>query len=285
MSEFILWWQSLPQKMDPVIFEIGWFKIQYYGLMYIVGFAISYSLVLLRIKREKRFHVSVGQIQDLMLFMILGLIVGARLGYVLFYNLSYYLRHPLEILLPFEFSNGITFTGIAGMSYHGGLIGIIILGWLHIRKAELNFWNTADLFAPIVPLGYTFGRIGNFINGELYGRITSAPIGMYFPLAPGPQLRHPSQLYEAFFEGIFLFVILWNVRNINAPRGSMLSLYLIGYGTVRFFIEYFRQPDAHIGLVWFSFSMGQILCGIMIVGGLLLYLYLARLERRGTITL
>jgi phosphatidylglycerol:prolipoprotein diacylglycerol transferase len=285
MSEFILWWQSLPQKMDPVIFEIGWFKIQYYGLMYIVGFAISYSLVLLRIKREKRFHVSVGQIQDLMLFMILGLIVGARLGYVLFYNLSYYLRHPLEILLPFEFSNGITFTGIAGMSYHGGLIGIIILGWLHIRKAELNFWNTADLFAPIVPLGYTFGRIGNFINGELYGRITSAPIGMYFPLAPGPQLRHPSQLYEAFFEGIFLFVILWNVRNINAPRGSMLSLYLIGYGTVRFFIEYFRQPDAHIGLVWFSFSMGQILCGIMIVGGLLLYLYLARLERRGTVTL
>jgi phosphatidylglycerol:prolipoprotein diacylglycerol transferase len=285
MSEFILWWQSLPQKMDPVIFEIGWFKIQYYGLMYIVGFAISYSLVLLRIKREKRFHVSVGQIQDLMLFMILGLIVGARLGYVLFYNLSYYLRHPLEILLPFEFSNGITFTGIAGMSYHGGLIGIIILGWLHIRKAELNFWNTADLFAPIVPLGYTFGRIGNFINGELYGRITSAPIGMYFPLAPGPQLRHPSQLYEAFFEGIFLFVILWNVRNINAPRGSMLSFYLIGYGTVRFFIEYFRQPDAHIGLVWFSFSMGQILCGIMIVGGLLLYLYLARLQRRGTVTL
>ena len=285
MNEFLIWWQYLPQTMDPVIFEIGWFKIQYYGLMYIVGFAISYSLVLLRSKREKRFHVSAEQIQDLMLFMILGLIVGARLGYVLFYNLSYYLRHPLEILLPFEFSNGITFTGIAGMSYHGGLIGIIIFSWLHIRKAELNFWNTADLFAPIVPLGYTFGRIGNFINGELYGRITSAPVGMYFPLAPGPELRHPSQLYEAFFEGIFLFVILWNVRNFNTPRGSMLSFYLIGYGTVRFFIEYFRQPDAHIGFVWFSFSMGQILCGLMIAGGILLYLFLGRLERKGTVTL
>ena len=285
MNEFLNWWQYLPQTMDPVIFEIGWFKIQYYGLMYIVGFAISYSLVLLRIKREKRFHFSVDQIQDLMLFMILGLIVGARLGYVLFYNLSYYLSHPLEILLPFEFSNGITFTGIAGMSYHGGLIGIIILGWLHIRKAELNFWNTADLFAPIVPLGYTFGRIGNFTNGELYGRITSAPVGMYFPLAPGPELRHPSQLYEAFFEGIFLFVILWNVRNFNTPRGSMLSFYLIGYGTVRFFIEYFRQPDAHIGFIWFSFSMGQILCGLMIAGGILLYLFLGRLERKGAVTL
>ncbi|NQT70679.1 MAG: prolipoprotein diacylglyceryl transferase [Desulfobacteraceae bacterium] len=285
MNEFLIWWQYLPQTMDPVIFEIGWFKIQYYGLMYIVGFAISYSLVLLRSKREKRFHVSAEQIQDLMLFMILGLIVGARLGYVLFYNLSYYLRHPLEILLPFEFSNGITFTGIAGMSYHGGLIGIIIFSWLHIRKAELTFWNTADLFAPIVPLGYTFGRIGNFINGELYGRITSAPVGMYFPLAPGPELRHPSQLYEAFFEGIFLFVILWNIRKFNTPRGSMLSFYLIGYGTVRFFIEYFRQPDAHIGFVWFSFSMGQILCGLMIAGGILLYLFLGRLERKGTVTL
>ncbi len=283
MNEFLIWWQYLPQKMDPVIFEIGWFKIQYYGLMYIVGFAVSYRLVVLRIKREKRFHVSVEQIQDLMLFMILGLIVGARLGYVLFYNLSYYLSHPLEILLPFGFSNGITFTGIAGMSYHGGLVGIIIFSWLHIRKTELGFWNTADLFAPIVPLGYTFGRIGNFINGELYGRITSAPVGMYFPLATGPQLRHPSQLYEAFFEGIFLFVILWNVRNINAPRGSMLALYLIGYGTVRFFIEYFRQPDAHIGFVWFSFSMGQILCGLMIAGGILLYLFLGRLEKKRTV--
>jgi len=280
MSEFLSWWQHLPQNISPVIFEIGWFKIQYYGLMYIVGFAISYGMVLFRIRREKKFNFSVENIQDLMLFMILGLIVGARLGYVLFYNLSYYISRPLEIFLPFEFSNGITFTGISGMSFHGGLVGVIVFTWLFCRKSDVSFLETADLFGPVVALGYTFGRLGNFINGELYGRITSAPVGMYFPLAPGPELRHPSQLYEAFFEGIFLFIVLWNVRKIKAPRGSMLSFYLIGYGTVRFFIEYFRQPDAHLGLVWFSFSMGQILCGTMIGAGLLLFLYLYRLEQK-----
>jgi len=280
MNEFLNWWQHLPQTINPVIVEIGWFKIQYYGLMYIVAFGISYGMVMFRISREKRFHAPVAKIQDLMMFMVLGVIVGGRLGYVLFYNLSYYLKHPLEILLPFEFSNGITFTGIAGMSFHGGLICIIVFGWLYVRKAGLNFWDMADLFAPVIPLGYTFGRIGNFINGELYGRITSSSIGMYFPLAPGTELRHPSQLYEAFFEGIFLFVVLWNLRNLKTPRGSMFSFFLIGYGSVRFFIEYFRQPDTHIGFVWMSFSMGQILCGLMTGGGILLYLYLSRLEQR-----
>ncbi len=280
MNEFWRWWQYLPHNLNPVIFEIGHFKIQYYGLMYIIGFAVTYGIVLLRIHREKRFHVSVEKIQDLMLYMILGVIIGGRLGYVLFYNLSYYLRHPLEIFLPFEFSNGIRFTGIAGMSFHGGLICIIAFGWLYVRRAGLNFRDVADLFAPVVPLGYTFGRIGNFINGELYGRITSAPIGMHFPLAPGMELRHPSQLYEAFFEGLFLFIVLWNVRHLKTPRGSMLALYLTGYGTIRFVIEFFRQPDSHIGFVVLSFSMGQILCGLMIIAGILLYLYLYRLERR-----
>ena len=283
MNAFWNWWQHLPQKIDPVIFKVGWFKIQYYGLMYIIAFATCYGLALLRIRREKRFRISADKIQDLMLFLILGVIVGGRLGYVLFYNLSYYLRHPLEIFLPFNFSNGISFTGISGMSFHGGLIGVLVFSWRYCRKGNLNFWDAADLFAPVVPLGYTFGRVGNFINGELYGRFTTAPIGMYFPQAPGFGLRHPSQLYEAFFEGIFLFVVLWNVRNFKTPRGSMLSFYLIGYGTVRFFIEYFRQPDAHIGLVWMSFSMGQILCGLMLAGGILLYLYLCRLEQQCTL--
>jgi phosphatidylglycerol:prolipoprotein diacylglycerol transferase len=248
--------------------------------MYIVSFAISYGLALFRIRREERFQFSVDQIQDLMLYMILGVIVGGRFGYVLFYNFSYYIRRPLEIFLPFEFSNGITFTGISGMSFHGGLIAIFVFSWLYCRKSNLSFLDAADLFGPVAPLGYTFGRLGNFFNGELYGRITSSPIGMYFPLAPGPELRHPSQLYEAFFEGIFLFVVLWNLRTIKTTRGSMLSFYLIGYGSVRFFIEYFRQPDAHLGFVWFSFTMGQILCGSMIAAGLFLYLYLYRLEQK-----
>jgi len=270
----------LPEKMNPVIFGIGGFKLQYYGLMYIVGFAITYMLVVYRIKREKEFSVSAEEIQNLMMYMIIGLIVGARLGYVLFYNLSYYLGNPLEIFLPFSFSNGITITGISGMSFHGGLIGILVSAWIYTRKAGLIFWDMADLFAPAIPLGYSFGRLGNFINGELYGRITSAPIGMHFPLAPESNLRHPSQLYEAFFEGIFLFIVLWSLRKVQKPRGTMLAFYLIGYGIVRFFIEYFRQPDAHIGFILMSFSMGQLLCGVMVAGGVLLFLYLSRIEKQ-----
>jgi len=274
MRAFWIWWQQLPAKIDPVVFEIGGFKLQYYGLMYLVAFAVTYVLVRHRLKHEtNRFAVSADHIDNLMTVMIIGVIVGGRLGYVLLYNLSYYFHHPLEIFLPFEFSNGITFTGISGMSFHGGLLGVILGAGLYTKKNSLRFWNMADLFAPAIPLGYTFGRIGNFINGELYGRITTSPIGMYFPLAPDHGLRHPSQLYEAFFEGILLFVFLWPIRKIHLPDGTMMAFYLIGYGLVRFFIEYFRQPDAHLGFVWMSFSMGQILCGLMIFGGIGISIY------------
>ena len=286
MNDFWIWWQHLPEKMSPVIFEIGGFKLQYYGLMYIVAFSITYGLVLYRIRHEKRFRVSGDDVQSLMLFIIIGGIVGARLGYVLFYNLTYYLNNPLEIFLPFQFKNGsLTFTGISGMSFHGGLMGVLISSWLYIRKTTLNYWDMADLVAPVVPLGYTFGRLGNFINGELYGRITSSPIGMHFPLAPGTDLRHPSQLYEAFFEGIFLFTVLWNLRKLKKPRGAMLAFYVIGYGTVRFFIEYYRQPDAQLGFIFMSFSMGQVLCTLMVGAGIFLYLYLYRVEQRNAVLL
>jgi phosphatidylglycerol:prolipoprotein diacylglycerol transferase len=279
MDEFWNWWQHLPQHISPVIVEIGWFKLQYYGLMYIVAFAVTYFLALYRLKHEKEFEITTVQVKDVLTYMILGLIIGARLGYVLFYQLSYYVRHPLEIFLPFTFSDGFQFTGISGMSFHGGLIGAIIAAGFYVRKSKIDFWNLADLFLPAIPLGYTFGRLGNFINGELFGRVTTAPIGMYFPLAPEKQLRHPSQLYEAFFEGIFLFVVLWSIRNIKMPRGAMLALYLIGYGVVRFFIEYFREPDAHLGFIILSFSMGQILCTLMVFSGIILFLYLRRINR------
>lgn len=280
MHAFWDWWQHLPQHMSPVIFQIGAFKLQYYGLMYIVAFAITYGLVLHRLKHESRFTVSRQQVNDLTTAVILGLMIGARLGYVVFYDLSYFIRHPLEIFLPFEFSNGITFTGISGMSYHGGLIGILLAAWLYTKKNRLVLRDMADLYIPGIPLGYTFGRLGNFINGELYGRITSAPIGMYFPLAPEKALRHPSQLYEAFFEGIFLFAVLWSIRKINAPKGAMLAFYLIGYGTVRFFIEFYREPDAHLGFVAGFMSMGQVLCAAMIVVGILLFLSFLRRQPR-----
>lgn len=278
MNEFWQWWQHLPANIDPVIFQIGSFKLQYYGLMYIVAFAITYVLVRYRVAHEDRFDLSVEQVNDLTTYAILGLVIGARLGYVIFYNLAYYLQHPLEIILPFDFSNGMTFTGISGMSYHGGLIGILLVIWFYTRKAGIRYWDIMDLYVPVVPLGYTFGRLGNFINGELYGRITEAPIGMYFPLDPQQALRHPSQLYEAFFEGVFLFTILWSLRKIKIPRGAMLALYIIGYGTVRFFIEFFRQPDAHLGFVFLSFSMGQLLCMAMIAAGVGLYCILQRAE-------
>jgi phosphatidylglycerol---prolipoprotein diacylglyceryl transferase len=279
MEGFWSWWQHLPQHISPVIFQIGSFKLQYYGLMYLVAFAITYGLVLYRLKREDRFHVTRQQVNDLTTVIILGLMVGARLGYVAFYNLGYFIRHPLEIFLPFEFSNGITFTGISGMSYHGGLIGILIAAWLYAHRNGLDLRDIADLYIPGIPLGYTFGRLGNFINGELYGRITAAPVGMYFPLAPEKALRHPSQLYEAFFEGVFLFAVLWGVRRVPAPRGAMLAFYLVGYGLVRFFIEFFREPDAHIGFVVSFFSMGQVLCAGMVAAGAMLLAGLRRIGR------
>jgi phosphatidylglycerol:prolipoprotein diacylglycerol transferase len=182
----------------------------------------------------------------------------------------------LEIVLPFRFDGGIQFTGIAGMSFHGGLIGVLLATWIYVRRHGPDYREVADLFAPAVPLGYAFGRLGNFINGELYGRVTTAPIGMHFPLATGPGLRHPSQLYEAFFEGLVLFAVLWGLRRRPLPRGAMLALYLVGYGVVRFVLEYFRQPDAHLGFVWTRFSMGQLLCLAMAGAGLVLYLYYRR---------
>lgn len=280
MENFIYWWQHLPEQMNPVILEIGSFRLQYYGLMYIVAFAITYGLAAYRLRRETRFQIDTEQLQGLMTAMIIGLIIGARLGYVLFYNFTYYLHHPLEIMLPFGFSGGFHFTGITGMSYHGGLIGVVIAGGYFIHKNRLNFLSMADLIVPCIPLGYTFGRLGNFINGELYGRITTHPIGMFFPLAPGHGRRHPSQLYEAFFEGIVLFIVLWWAKGKIRTRGAMLGLYLIGYGSVRFFIEYARQPDAHLGFVLRSLSMGQLLCMTMMLAGGLLLLFLQRQPQR-----
>jgi phosphatidylglycerol:prolipoprotein diacylglycerol transferase len=273
MEQIIAWWQHLPQQISPVIFSIGPFQLHYYGLMYLIAFGTTYALVIHRLKTEDRFSIHKEQAKDLMVYMILGLLIGARLGYALFYNLTYYLKNPLEIILPFQFQNGVTFTGFSGMSFHGGLIGVILFSWIYTRKSGLSLSEMADLFVPAVPLGYTFGRLGNFINGELYGRVTDHPIGMFFPLAQEEGRRHPSQLYEAFFEGVFLFIVLWSLRRRFKTSGVTLPLYLGGYGFVRFFIEYFREPDAHIGFVWMSLSMGQILCSIMVLFAMMLYLF------------
>ncbi|MCK9274381.1 MAG: prolipoprotein diacylglyceryl transferase [Syntrophales bacterium] len=263
-------WQHLPMHIDPTLVKIGSFQIRYYGLMYLIAFFLTYILVIYRIRKEK-ISYSKEAVQDFFVWGIVGLIVGARAGYVIFYNWSYFLEHPLEIVLPFQFNNGIIFTGISGMSYHGGIVGVLMASLIFCRIKNLEILPFADLFAPAAPLGYTFGRIGNFLNGELYGRATTVPWGMYFPQDPSGQLRHPSQLYEAFFEGIALFIILWSIRKKVPMDGSLFALYLIGYGTVRFFIEFVRQADPQIGLIGEFLTMGQILCLLMVVSGLILF--------------
>jgi phosphatidylglycerol:prolipoprotein diacylglycerol transferase len=262
------WWQHIPESINPNIFDIGFFQVRYYGLMYVIAFATIYWLVLYRIKKQE-YDFSRETLHNYFVWAILGVMIGGRLGYVLFYNFPYFLEHPLEIISPFHLSNeGVVYTGISGMSYHGGLIGVVLMTLLFCQKNKINVLKLADLLSPAVPLGYTFGRMGNFINGELYGRATSVPWGMYFPLDPTHQLRHPSQLYEAFFEGILLFIILWRLKERKLFDGFLFCLYLIGYGVVRFFIEFVREPDSQMGFIFCYFTMGQILCIFMVSIGI-----------------
>ena len=278
MEPWIAAWQRLPSQISPYLFEIGSFQMRWYSLMYLAAFASIYWLVMRRI-REEKLPYSAELIQDLFVWAILGVILGGRLGYVLFYNLGYYMQHPWEILIPFEFSNGFRFVGISGMSYHGGVVAILIAGVIFCRRRGVDFWRLADLFCSAIPLGYTFGRLGNFINGELYGRATDVPWGMLFPLDPKHLLRHPSQLYEALFEGIVLFAILWALRKRFSFTGAIFALYVMGYGCVRFFIEFFREPDAQLGFVLGPFSMGQLLCLAMMAAGAEIYVLRRRAER------
>lgn len=234
--------------------------------MYILAFGTVYFLIKYRLRTEK-FDLSIN-LDDFIIWAAMGVLLGGRLGYVLFYDFQFYFSHPLNIFLPFDFYNGFKFTGISGMSYHGGLIGVTVAVYLFSRKNKISLWDFSDLLCPVVPLGYTFGRLGNFFNSELYGKATTLPWGMYFPTDPTHTLRHPSQLYEAFFEGIILFAVLWIFRQRKTFKHLMFSLYLTGYGLVRFFIEFVRKPDDHLEYVWHGFTMGQILCFIMVMAGI-----------------
>jgi phosphatidylglycerol:prolipoprotein diacylglycerol transferase len=254
---------------NPTLIDLGPFRINWYGLMYLFGFLASYLLVRYQLKR-KDFGISRAELYDLYFDLILGLIIGARLGYVLFYNLGMYLRNPLEI--P-AFWHG-------GMSFHGGLIGLTVAAILYCRKNRKSFWRLADLVSVTVPLGLGFGRIGNFINGELFGRVTGLPWGMVFP-SGGPLPRHPSQLYESALEGGVLFLILWFMKDRKHPAGGLLALFLFFYGAFRFFLEFFREPDVQLGFILGPFTMGQVLCSFMIGGGMVLWVFLKRRVKIG----
>jgi len=266
-------WQHLPEKLNPIAFDLGPIQISWYGIMYLVAFSVVYYLIRYRIKTEK-LNIPFETVQDFFPWAIVGLLLGARLGDVFIYDWGYFQNHLSQIFLPFDIFNHWQYIGIYGMSYFGGLVGIILafyifcktkLPRLNKERAGGEVLEFSDLFVPAVPLAYAFGRLGNFLNGELYGRVTTVPWGMYFPLDILSQLRHPSQLYELFLEGILLFVILWSIRKIKFPVGYLTAFYLIGYGLARFTVEFFRQPDNN----WFFFSLtvGQwFSVGIIIVG-------------------
>tara|TARA_B100000989_G_scaffold154429_1_gene115178 strand:- start:44 stop:892 length:849 start_codon:yes stop_codon:yes gene_type:complete len=265
--DLLTWWQTLPSKMDPVLVSIGPLTIYWYSTMYLVSFGVVYIICRKKIKENSFTKINLEQLEDLLSWCFIGLLIGARIGYVLFYNFEYYISNPLEIIIPFKYYNGNWFfTGIAGMSYHGGVIGVVSAIWLFSRKLKLHLFELSDFLTAAIPMGYFFGRIGNFINGELYGRVTEAPIGMYFPNAGDQSLRHPSQLYEALFEGIILYYVI-NFFKKHKELGFNSGAYVVGYGFFRFFIEYFRQPDAHLGFILFNLSMGQILCIVMMLCG------------------
>jgi phosphatidylglycerol---prolipoprotein diacylglyceryl transferase len=273
MDKFLYSYQHLPFYINPVAFSFGFFKIDWYSLMYIFGFITVYLLLKYRIKKvENNFIFDISKLLDLLLYSFLGLIIGARLGYILFYNPSFYWQNPLAIISPYD-PISYEFIGIYGMSYHGGLIGVILAVWIFSKKNKINFFELANFAVPAIPAGYFFGRMGNFLNGELFGRVTDKFWGMYFPADVLRILRHPSQLYEAILEGIILFLILWFLRNKEELKDKMLGLYLLGYAICRIIAEFFREPDEQIGYIFGCLTLGQILSFIMLILGILLILY------------
>lgn len=267
-------YQNIPAFIDPVALSIGGFSLFWYSLMWLVAFAVGYGLLVYRIKKgEEKYDITL--VQDVVANALIGALIGGRLGYVVFYDLSYYIAHPLQIISPYDFTSG-EWVGIYGMSYHGGLIGVVIALIWTAHKHKLNLLRLFDFAAPVAPLGYMFGRIGNFLNGELVGRVTDSSWGMYFN---GEVIRrHPSQLYEAFFEGLILFIILWSLRNKNIKKGLLSALYVIGYAFARIGVEFFREPDEHLGFIFWQFTMGQILSGAMLMGGIGMIMLLYRRE-------
>ncbi|WP_413111058.1 prolipoprotein diacylglyceryl transferase [Thaumasiovibrio sp. DFM-14] len=248
---------TFPQ-IDPILIQIGPLAVRWYGLMYLLGFLFAMWLANRRADRPNSGWTR-DQVGDLLFAGFVGVVIGGRLGYVFFYNFDYFLAEPLYL---FKIWSG-------GMAFHGGLLGVIAAMWWYAHTNGRRFFAVADFVSPLVPMGLAFGRLGNFINGELWGRTTDVPWAMIFPTG-GPLARHPSQLYQMALEGLLLFVILnWFIRQPR-PAGAVSGLFLTGYGAFRFIVEYFREPDAHIGLIGGVISMGQVLSLPMVFSGLAL---------------
>jgi len=241
---------------------IGPFAIRWYGLMYLVGFVLFVILGRKRARQNLLTGWHPRDIDDMLFYGVLGVILGGRLGYVLFYKPLYYLVHPLEIFQVWQ----------GGMSFHGGFLGVLIGLWFYARKRGRRWLDVTDFVAPLCPLGLAAGRLGNFINGELVGRVTSDPWAMVFPQVDNLP-RHPSQLYELALEGVLLFVILWWYANRHRPMGAVSGLFLLGYGTMRFIAEFAREPDNFLGFLAGGLTMGQWLSLPMIIAGFLMMVW------------
>lgn len=254
--------------IDPVVLQFGLLKIRWYGLMYLVALGLGWSLGRYRAQRSQGIW-TLAQVDDLIFYCALGLILGGRIGYVVFYDWSHFLVEPLTLFKVWQ----------GGMSFHGGLIGGAVGCWLLARRYQKTFFQVTDFAVPLIPLGLAAGRLGNFINGELWGRVTAMPWGMVYPQG-GPLPRHPSELYELFLEGIVLFVLIWLYTRKPTPSMSASGLFLVGYGCLRFSVEFFREPDSQLSFVAFNWlTQGQLLCIPMILLGLGLLLRANHKER------
>lgn len=255
-------------QFDPIAFSIGPLAVRWYGLMYLLGFIGFLTLGRLRAREAWR-GLTRQDVDDLLFYGVLGVIIGGRLGYVLFYKPGYYLSNPLEIFMIWK----------GGMASHGGIIGVIVVMFLFARSRGRPFLQVADFVVPLIPQGLAFGRIGNFINGELWGRPADPsvwPWAMVFPQSGDMIPRHPSQIYQFLLEGVLLFVLLWIYSRKPRPLGTVSAMFLIGYGVFRVIAEFGREPDAFLGLLAFDFSMGQWLSLPMIAIGIALFVYCRR---------
>ncbi len=255
-------------EIDPVAFSLGPFGVRWYALAYIAGILLGWRYALHLVGWDDKKRPNETDIEDFISWAIVGVILGGRLGYVLFYNFDFYAENPLDAFKVWE----------GGMAFHGGILGIIGAMALFSRLKGVPFLRLTDIVACAAPIGLFFGRIANFINGELYGRVSDVPWAVKFP-AGGYVPRHPSQLYEALLEGVVLFILLWALSRRESLRecpGVLSAIFLIGYGAARFTVEFFRQPDAQIGFLSGGFSMGQVLCLPMILAGVGLIAYARR---------
>lgn len=256
------------QGLDPIAISLGPLVVRWYGLAYVLGFVCAAAIIYFVAKRWK-LGMSEDNLLTLMVCAIVGVVLGARIGYVLFYGDGYYLSHPLEIL---AFNQG-------GMSFHGGLVGLLIGGAVAARMTRIPFLTLADLGSIAAPIGLFFGRCANFVNGELWGAPTDGPLGVVFGGAAGMMPRHPSQLYEAVLEGLVIFCVLFALSRKYPPRpqGTFLGAFLVLYGIFRFLIEFVREPDVQLGYLWGGWlTMGQVLSAPLIVAGIALLIYAAR---------